>query len=48
MDLLTFDPENLQPNRRVFDPDHYMPMMEGALTLLTTLLTFRTQIGLSV
>ncbi|KAK2143057.1 hypothetical protein LSH36_882g00050 [Paralvinella palmiformis] len=47
MDLLTFDPENLQPNRRVFDPDHYMPMMEGALTLLTTLLTFRTQIGMT-
>ena len=45
MDLLTFDQDNTRSSRQIFDADHYMPMVEGALSLLATLLTFRTQIG---
>ena len=44
-DLLTFVPIDKRTKKRFVQPEHEVPMLEGALSLLATILSLRTQLG---
>ena len=44
-DLLTFVPVEKRNQKRLVQTEHEMPMLEGALSLLTMLLSISTRLG---
>ena len=47
LEQLTFAAREVRPQRPMLDVEHEMPVLEGALSLICTLLSIRTQLGLS-